>query len=120
MSHTITITRLPDDQHDDAEFEIGGTCDNQCTVWRECDQVHYVATEAEIDRGEAVWHGVWHRNIFGVGWCVETTECGLDYAYELGLEAASAESTGTYLLDIEWDGDGWVAIIGAEAGDSDG
>lgn len=110
MSHTITITRLPDEQHDDAEYEIGGTCDEWCTVWDECAESHPAAAWTTYDT--AVFHGVEHRDILGVGWCVRTTQCGLDYTHELGLEAEQAEAGGTYALDIEWDGDGWIAYLG--------
>lgn len=112
MSHTITITRLPDDERDDAEYTIGGSCDQWCTVWRECDEKHPAPTDDEIASGEATWHGVEHMSILDIGWSVQTTECGLDYAYDLGLEADRVEALGAYVLDVEWDGDGWQACIG--------
>jgi hypothetical protein len=112
MAHTITITRLPDEHNDDADYEVAGACDNSCTVWRECEAKHPRATEGEESSGKATWHGVEHMAILGIGWCViDESDCGLNYAYGLGLEAAAVTEIGTYALDIDWDGDGWVAYV---------
>ena len=123
MSHTITITRLPDDNHDDAEFEIGGTCEPYCSVWDECPQYHRRPRNDEYDR--PTFHGVEHLcHDIGNGpvWCVPTGECGAFYAYDLALEANRTPALGTYLIEFEWDGDAWLAMphfdhqIEAEAG----
>ena len=112
MSHTITVTRLPDETSDDVEYTIGGTHDRSCSVWGECEERHPRATLDELQDGEAIWHDAEHLLVSGVGWCVLTTECGLDYAYDLGLEVEALTGLGTYELDADWTGDGWDALIG--------
>ena len=74
MSHTITITRLPDETQDDAEYVVGGSCDSKCTIWWECRRKACSAMDPEHAAGdERVRHGKVHRHIWGVGWCVEST-----------------------------------------------
>ena len=112
MSHTITITRLPDETQDDAEYVIGGSCDSKCTVWWECRRKACSAMDPEHAAGdERVRHGKVHRHIWGVGWCVESTDCGEQFAYDLSMQADAAPALGTYPLFIEWDGDGWDSWI---------
>lgn len=112
MSHTITITRLPDETQDDAEYVIGGSCDSKCTVWWECRRKACSAMDPEHAAGdERVRHGKVHRHIWGVGWCVESTDCGEQFAYDLSMQADAAPALGTYPLSIEWDGDGWDSWI---------
>lgn len=112
MSHTITITRLPDAEQDNVEYEVGGTCDQSCTVYRECEEKHPASTDDEISSGEATWHGVEHMDIYDQGWNVPSGECGVTFAHDLSLEADQVQALGTYALDVEWDGDGWLAYIG--------
>lgn len=115
MSHTITITRLPDETQDDAEYVVGGSCDSKCTIWWECRRKACSAMDPEHAAGdERVRHGKVHRHIWGVGWCVESTDCGEQFAYDLSMQADAAPALGTYPLSIEWDGDGWDSWIDYE------
>lgn len=112
MSHTITITRLPDDENDDAEYAIDGPCDSDCRVWRECPRATCQRMSSEYPPFEERYrHGVEHKRIDGV-WMVDMNECGLDHAYHLNLAADEMGELGTYALQVDWDGDEWCALIG--------
>ena len=112
MSHTITITRLPDETSDDVEYTVGGTCEPGCRIWRECKRKACRALSADFDvPTERTRHGVEHQLIGGVGWAVETNTCGVTYAYYLTLDAEREGKLGTFPLEISWDGDFWDAFI---------
>jgi hypothetical protein len=114
MSHTITITRLPGDEGDDADYEIGGDCEPGCLVWKECKRAACKRMNNIYPPfDERYRHGVEHQFIEGE-WMVETNMCGLQYAYDLALEAADIPELGTYKLVVDWDGDHWLASIAAE------
>jgi hypothetical protein len=109
--HTITITRLPDDENDDTAYVIGGEHDSTCQVWRECDGEHPDAECTPEERsGDMILHGIRHRLIDHM-WCHWTDECAVDHCTELGLEADEKGELGTFVLDIEWDDD-FYGVIG--------
>lgn len=120
MSHTITITKLPDTESDDVEYTIGGEHEGSCRVWYECSEKHPEPTESEQEAGLATWHEAEHMDIFDLGWCVESNECGVDHDSELNLRVEVHGRLGTFALDIEWDGDGWISTIGDDANRQDG
>lgn len=113
MSHTITIKRLPDETSDDAEYTIGGECDRRCGVWRECKRKACQSMNVDYPPfDERYRHEAEHQHIENA-WMVETGECGLQFADNVGHEAERAGELGTFDLNVEWDGGGWFSELGA-------
>lgn len=50
MTHTMIVTRVPDDESDDVEYEIEGPHDSTCETWMPC--------EIQVTR-ITVWAGWW-------------------------------------------------------------
>lgn len=42
----------------------------------------------------------------------DSDECGLKYCYGLNLEVEKVTELGTYAVEVEWDGDDWLAWPG--------
>lgn len=115
MSHTITITRLPDEESDDYEYEIGGEHDHRCESYRECAKAwHRHPKNADIVGDEWGNERVGeHRYIEGMWMVFDDKHCGIDWSFEAdepyGLHDIRA--LGTYPIEADWDGDWWTATI---------
>ena len=123
MSHTIEITRLADETSDDVEYEISGTCDQSCKVWRGCGRKACQRMNPDYAPfDERHRHGVEHQQIDGE-WMVETNECALQFAYDLASNAGDAPACGVYSLHVDWNGDAWLTEVGYlkqhDSGESD-
>ena len=109
MSHTITVTRIADDPEgdsDDPEYTTAGECDYACLVWYPC---KVEGCEAE-DEGD--FHGVEHRAIGDIeGFCIQSSDCGLTFAYESDNPEFQMTELGTFDVDLTWDGDHWNATL---------
>lgn len=79
MSHTVTITRLPDEESDDYEYEFGGTHGFDCEVLHACKRKACQAMNPEYAPfDERVRHGKLHTHRDG-DWLVESDDCALGY-----------------------------------------
>lgn len=107
MSHTVTITSLPDETTDDYGYEFGGTHGSDCAVWVECKRKSCQAMSPDYDT-ERVRHGKHHEYRDG-DWLVESDRCALDYVFEYATEDEYFDGLplGTYPVRIDWDGDHW-------------
>lgn len=114
MAHTIEITRLAGDGSDDADYTVGGSCSSSCEVWRPCEKAWHRHPKNEY--GELIeWStkAVPQEHQFIDGeWMVPSGDCAVQYAYDLGFELEVITELGRYELDLDWDGDGWLADIG--------
>lgn len=112
MSHTVTITRLPDDEHDDYEYEFGGTHGSDCEVYVECKRK--ACREMNADYApcdERVRHG--KRHFYRDGdWLVESDQCALRYVFgDVGpVETFYGLALGTYPVRIEWEDTWWLEV----------
>lgn len=106
MSHTVTITRLPDEQSDDYAYEFGGTHGGDCAVLVECKRKACQAMNPDYGY-ERVRHGKEHTFRDG-DWLVESDQCALRYVFEQSGPEETFEglTLGTYPVHIEW-GDVW-------------
>jgi len=112
MSHTITITRLPDEDNDDADYAIDGECTPACRVWRGCKRKACQRMNPDYPPfDERNRHGVEHQRIDGE-WMVETNDCGIQYADDVAMNADDVTELGTYELRVDWDGDSWLTNVG--------
>lgn len=114
MSHTVTITRLPDEESDDYEYEFGGTHGSDCEVYVECKRKACQAMNPDYEPlDERHRHGKRHFHRDGV-WLVESDICALGYVFEYTGDVETfteAEvSLGTYNVDIEWEDTWWLEI----------
>lgn len=110
MSHTVTITRLPDEQNDDYEFEFGGNHGGDCAVLMPCKRKACQAMKPEYsdERGR---HG--REHLFRDGdWLVESDQCALRYVFEqVGTnETFEGLTLGTYPVRVEWEDDWWLEV----------
>jgi len=107
VSHTITVTRPIDTVYaDEPEYSTGGSCDHSCSVWYPCKVDGCTAD----DEGE--FHGQWHCVIGGIeDYCTQGSGCGLDYAYGHDNPEQQMIAAGIYDVDVEWDGDHWLATL---------
>jgi hypothetical protein len=107
MSHTVTITRLPDEQSDDYEFEFGGTHGGDCAVLMPCKRKACQAMKPDYG-DERSRHGKEHTFRDG-DWLVESDQCALRYVFEqIGTnETFEGLTLGTYPVRIEWEDDTW-------------
>lgn len=110
MSHTVTITRLPDEESDDYEYEFGGTHGWDCAVLQRCKRKACQAMNPAYG-DERVRHGREHTHRDG-DWLVESDECALHYVFEqVGpIETFQGLDLGTYPVRIEWDDDWWLEV----------
>lgn len=107
MTHTITVTKLPDDVNDDVEFEIGGTHGYDCETMRYCERK--TCKDRDHD-GEFNAHGKVHYP-GEYGWLVYPAKpkCGLDFCDDIHFAVENFNKLGTFHLDIDFDGDYWSA-----------
>jgi len=112
MSHTVTITKLPDEESDDYEYEFGGTHGSDCEVYVRCKRKACQAMNPHYEPyDERVRHGKQHFHRDGE-WMVESDQCALRYVFE----SVTAEETfgglglGTYPVSIEWEDDWWLEV----------
>ena len=115
MSHTVTITRLPDDESDDYEYTFGGTHGADCMVGKRCPRKACQAMNHEHDAGtERSRHGLEHWwNWDNREWIVhDTTDCALGYVFEYrtDIETFDGLGLGTYPVRIEWEDSWWLEV----------
>lgn len=114
MSHTITVTRAidtPDADTDDPEYTTGGTHDGSCSVWYPC------KVEGCLADDEGEFHGIDHQMIGGIDeLCTRGDGCGLDFAYEYDNPVFQMTQVGVYDVDVDWDGDYWIATLNLRSG----
>lgn len=108
MTHTLTITALPDDTSHDVVFTIGGTHDSACETWTAC----LVCPPLTGDEDGDGWtsHGVEHLNLGGSRASVQQVGgCGLDYVFEHENydDFLTAQGLGTFEVQLGYD-DYWV------------
>lgn len=110
MSHTVTITKLPDDESDDYEFAFDGEHGTDCQVFVECKRKACQAMHPGYG-DERVRHGKYHFYRDG-DWLVESDICALRYVFEYVTEDETFEglSVGSYPIRIEWDNSWWVEV----------
>ena len=119
MSHTVTVTRLPNEESDDVLYELGGDHDRCCISYVECQKEWHRHPNYPYEYGNDEWSTKRvpevHHFIDG-GWMVPDGGCGFHHAqadcgdFEPELTALVEEyGLGTYGVEVEWDGDWWHA-----------
>lgn len=114
--HTLTVTKLADDESDDVEYTV--TCPTPkpptCDVWWECRPCLHKATEDEQDEGVYTAHGREHQDLDGM-WMTRSESCALhvtDFGRESAGEAAVTLGIGVHQVDVDYWGDMiWDVII---------
>lgn len=112
MSHTVTITRLPNEESDDYEYTFGGTHGADCAVLWECKRKACRAMNPEYEPfDERLRHGKTHYYRDGM-WCCESDDCALRYVFECVTEEETFDGValGTYPIVIEWDDGWWIEV----------
>lgn len=110
MSHTITITKLPDDVDDDIHYKIGGTCDGRCEFYRPCTKLWHRHPKNEWGDMDDEWGNSRvgpHMWLEGEWMKVAEGECAVQFADCIGEHAEDNGQLGTFALALEWDGDSW-------------
>lgn len=106
MSHTVTITRLPNEESDDYIYEFGGTCDGSCMVGKRCERESCQAMDSD-EETERTEHGLEHWwNWDNREWIVHDTEdCALGHVFEHVTEDETFDGVGlgTFPVHIEWE-----------------
>lgn len=114
MSHTVTITKLPDDTSDDWEYTFGGEHSQECSVWDGCNRAACVKMNPDYPPGdERFRHGKLHEYRDGE-WLIETDKCALRFVFEHGgiEDAFDGLSIGTYPVTICWEDTWWLEVQG--------
>ena len=109
MTHTVTITSLPDETTDDFGYEFGGTHGSDCEVFVRCKRKACQAMDPWNAAGdERSRHGKHHFYRDGE-WLVESDDCGLRFAFEGRGDADTFEGVplGTYPVIVCWEDDSW-------------
>ena len=109
MSHTVTITSLPDDTTDDYGYEFGGTHGSDCITLDVCQRKACQAMNPNHEPGdERIRHGKYHLYRDG-DWWVESDICALRYVFEhySDNEYFDGFDLGTYSIHIDWEDDRW-------------
>lgn len=112
MSHTVTITRLPDADHDDYEYEFGGAHGHDCEVYVECKRKACQAMNPEYEPfDERFRHGKQHFHRDGY-WVAESDICALRYVFEYSGpdEAFDGLTLGVYPVRVEWEDTRWIEV----------
>lgn len=110
MSHTVTITRLPNEESDDYEYTFGGGHDHRCEVYVECRRKACHAMNPDYG-DERVRHGKRHFHRDGY-WVAESDQCALRYVFEGRSPEETFEglALGTYPVSIEWEDSWWLEV----------
>lgn len=109
MSHTVTITSLPDETTDDYGYEFGGTHGADCQTLTPCKRKACQAMNPDYEPGhERTRHGKDHYYRDG-DWFVESDVCALRYVFESysDVEYFDGVALGTYPIIIDWEDDRW-------------
>lgn len=113
MSHTVTITRLPNEESDDYEYEFAGTHDSSCMVGKRCERWACQTMNHEYET-ERTRHGLEHWwNWDNREWIVHDIEaCALSHVFEYRTEDETFDglTLGTYPVRIEWDDEWWIEV----------
>lgn len=117
MSHTITVTKLADDDSDDYGWTLNGTHDQNCEAWWECDKAWHRHPLDNSNVGDE-WGNKRvgeHMYIDGL-WCVQRG-CGYTYAdhgdMEYDLAARNPKIGDEFELIFEWD-EAWYITLGPQ------
>lgn len=107
--HTVTFTKVPNEEQDDLEYTIDSCPGGDCVVWWECKECHErKPSEIEDDEGEYTAHGERHQRIDDV-WMTEGKGCAIattDSGTEGMCEIAETAGLGTHQIDCSYWGDG--------------
>jgi|GEM_PF-5058286 len=115
MSHTVTITKLPDEASDDTEFEFGGTHDANCEFYFECrkDWHRHPKSPEDFEDGWSTKRAPeMHMYLDGL-WMVPVDQdirCALSLVFEGWSveDSLSGIALGeTRDVSCVWDGEGW-------------
>jgi hypothetical protein len=112
MSHTVTITKLPDEESDDYEYTFGGEHGPSCSVYVECKRKACQAMNPDYEPGdERFRHGKEHFYRDG-DWLVESDLCSLRYVFEYitAAETFDGVAVGTYPVLIQWEDTWWLEV----------
>ncbi|WP_420114528.1 hypothetical protein [Pseudactinotalea sp.] len=120
MSHTVTITSLPDETTDDYGYEFGGTHGADCMVGKRCERWACQTMNPEYET-ERIRHGLEHWwNWDNREWIVhDTDDCALGYAFEYRTEEETFDGLdlGTYPVSIEWEDTWWIEVQNTAGGE---
>lgn len=107
MTHTVTLTRLPDETSDDYEYTFSGTHGHDCQTFNRCKRKACQAMNPNYG-DERVRHGKEHFHRDG-DWLVESGECGLRFAFESRGDDETFDGipVGTYPVIVCWEDDEW-------------
>ena len=116
MSHTVTVTKLPDEQSDDVEYTISGEHDDQCEMWIECFKSWH--RHPRNDYGQYGGYDEWstkrvpvvHQWIDG-SWMVPSSDCSFRYAFENDNPDRQMTDLGIYDARVDWVDDWWIAEL---------
>lgn len=113
MSHTVTVTKIPDDESDDVEYTIGGTHDQSCLAYQDClKSWHRHPKNEEIVGDEWGNERVGYHSWIEGEWMVPMkNRCGFDIAFEYDNPEFQMNQIGTYSVEVDWDGDWWIAAL---------
>lgn len=119
MSHTVTITKLPDENDDDYGYEFGGTHDANCEFYRECTKAwhrHPKNDEGFEDGWSTKRVTQEHQWLDGL-WMVpedQNVRCALDFVFEGYTPSeyfAGMQIGETHDVECRWDGEGWDLAV---------
>jgi hypothetical protein len=105
MSHTVTITKLPDEE--------SGEHGPSCSVYVECKRKACQAMNPDCEPGdERFRHGKEHFYRDG-DWLVESDLCSLRYVFEYTTAAETFDgvAVGTYPVLIQWEDTWWLEVL---------
>lgn len=121
MSHTITITRLPDEHFDDVEYTIGGDHDYQCEFYKPCEKAwHRHPKSNEIVGDEWGNSRIGYHAYLEDQWMVPDNGCAMQFTYCLNEHVRDFGQIGTFALDLVWEDYEWCAQPIAPVGMTEG
>jgi hypothetical protein len=121
MSHTVTITRLPDNESDDYGYAFGGTHGSDCEVFDRCGRKACQSMDPFNAAGdERNRHGRFHFHRDGE-WLVQSDACALRFVFEQygDIETFNGLTLGSYAVRVEWEDDTWWLTVGERLPDSE-